>query len=282
MRPAKQVLAIRSRVQNTDHWETVNARIKVETCERAADLLDPDRAELAAAVRRFGEADRLFEEHRYREAESRYRDARKTYLHVLGKDHPATALCSNDLAFCLDAQGKQDEAMGLYQEAIAIDLEKLGEDHPATAMCFNCIGESWNFRGKYPEAEPYLRRSLATIRRVLGDHHPKLATCCESLAYNLGERRRSMSRTTLSGSPGDPPPDEGGERSQHAGQLQQPGLQSRQSVQVLRGRASPAQSPGDLRAHARGGPSAESQLLRQSRSEPPFSGKTGRGRGLRC
>ena len=103
---AKQVLAIRSRVQDTDHWETVNARIKAETCERVADLLDPDRAELAAAVRRFREADRLSEEDRYREAESRYRDARKTYLHVLGKDHPATALCSNELAFCLDAQGK--------------------------------------------------------------------------------------------------------------------------------------------------------------------------------
>ncbi len=188
--PAKQVLAIRKRRQGTDHWETVNARIKAETCERGADLLDPDRAELAAATRRFGEADQLSGEQRYREAESRYRDARKTYLHLLGKDHPATALCSNNLAFCLNAQGKYDEAMGLYQEAIAIDLEKLGEDHPATAMCFNNIGENWNSQGKYLEAEPHLRRSLATIRRVQGDHHLNLATCCESLAYNLGERGR--------------------------------------------------------------------------------------------
>jgi hypothetical protein len=69
--PALQVLAIRSRVQGTDHWETVNALVKAETCARAATFPDPVRAELAAATRRFDEADQLSEEQRYREAESR-------------------------------------------------------------------------------------------------------------------------------------------------------------------------------------------------------------------
>ena len=67
--PAREVLAIRRRVQGEDHWETVSARIEAETMARAAGLPGAVRSDLASGFRQADEADALYEAGRYAEAE---------------------------------------------------------------------------------------------------------------------------------------------------------------------------------------------------------------------
>ncbi len=89
--PDREVLAIHLRGQGEDHWETVNARIRVQTDAQVASLAHTDQSALAAALRQQEEAEKLFEEGRYDKATPLLRDAWDACRQVLGEDHPLAA-----------------------------------------------------------------------------------------------------------------------------------------------------------------------------------------------
>ncbi|MDZ3838893.1 MAG: tetratricopeptide repeat protein [Rhodospirillales bacterium] len=49
---------------------------------------------------------------------------------VLGPEHPSTATIFNNVASCLNAQGRHGEAEALYRKALEIRERVLGPDHP--------------------------------------------------------------------------------------------------------------------------------------------------------
>jgi tetratricopeptide (TPR) repeat protein len=183
--PVREVLAIRSRAQGEDHWETINARIKEQTYVRVAGLPREVQSDLAAALRQKGEAEEHSESGRYAQAEPLFHKIWETHRRVLGEDHPDTARCYNDLASSIEGRGDYAEAERLYQKALAICRRALGEDHPDTARCYNDLASSIDSQGKFAEAERLYQQALTICRRALGEDHPHTVYCYNNLAYSL-------------------------------------------------------------------------------------------------
>jgi CHAT domain-containing protein/Tfp pilus assembly protein PilF len=109
---------------------------------------------------------------------------------VLGESHPDTATSHNNLAACLDRQGKHADALPLHQKALAIRLKVLGEQHPDTATSHNNLAACLDGQGKYVEALPLFQKALNICQRVLGEQHPYTATCYNNLAACLSSQGR--------------------------------------------------------------------------------------------
>jgi hypothetical protein len=94
------------------------------------------------------------------EAELLYRRALEIRRKKLGDKHPLTALSYNNLAVCLDDQGKPAEALPLYRRALDFRRAALGEEHPETAASYSNVASCLNRLGQRDEAIGSLRRAL--------------------------------------------------------------------------------------------------------------------------
>ena len=183
--PAREVLAIRQRAQGEDHWETMVARIKIQTWARVAGLPRQDQSDLAAALRQQEEADKFHKGRRYAEAEAPTRKVREVFRRVLGEDHLETATSCNNLAEVLDAQAKHVEAEPFLQQALASWPSALGENHPHKADIYSNLAYNLFVQGKYAEAERHLQQALLIWRRTRGEAHSDTARCYNNLAEVL-------------------------------------------------------------------------------------------------
>jgi tetratricopeptide (TPR) repeat protein len=83
-------------------------------------------------------------------------------------DQAALAQAESDLALCLDAQKKWDEAMILYADALQKRKDALGPDSPEVAETLSNEGRVWLLKGETAKAEDLLRRALAIDEKALG------------------------------------------------------------------------------------------------------------------
>src|SRR5262249_27096779 len=162
--PAREVLAIRQRVQGEDHWETVNARITEQTCTRVANLGRDVQSELATAFRQHEQAQELDQRGRYAEAEPLRRSVAETSRRVLGEDHADTAASYGTLALELNEQGKYAEAEPLFLKVLAIYGRTLPESHPDMARSYNNLALNLKLQGKYAEAGLLYQKALTVGR----------------------------------------------------------------------------------------------------------------------
>jgi tetratricopeptide (TPR) repeat protein len=188
--PAREVLAIRSRVQGEDHWETVTARIRAQTDARVAGLPGEAQSEVATAIRQTETAEEPYKKGHYTEAHPLYEQALAIRRKSLGEDHPDTAESYDRVAFNLNAQGRYAEAQPLFERALAIRRKSLGEDHPDTAQGYNNVAFNLDAQGHYAEAQPLHQRALAIRRTALGEDHPSTAQSYNNVAFNLKEQGR--------------------------------------------------------------------------------------------
>ncbi|HZW34903.1 MAG TPA: tetratricopeptide repeat protein, partial [Isosphaeraceae bacterium] len=184
MAPAREGLAIRQRVQGEDHWQTIEARITVQTWQRVAGLPPGDQSDLAAALRQQEEADQLYEKGRYAELEPLVRTIWEVHRRILGAEHPYTAVRANNLAAYLRARGRYAEAEPLLEQVLAIRRKTLGREHPFTALSCNNLAMVLEAQGKFAESEHLFQEALAIRRQTLGDDHPVTASSYDNLAYN--------------------------------------------------------------------------------------------------
>jgi tetratricopeptide (TPR) repeat protein len=183
--PARKILAIRTRMQGADHWQTADSERQARTLAQVAASSPEVRAEFTSLYRIVADADDLMQRARYAEAEPLLRKAMTICERVLGEDDSDTTTSYNNLALNLDDQGKYAEAEPLYRKALAIQEKVLGEDHPHTASSYNNLAANLNDQGKHAEAELLFRKALAIRERVLGENHPDTASSYNNLAYNL-------------------------------------------------------------------------------------------------
>ena len=95
----------------------------------------------------------------------------------MGEQHPDTATSYNNVASCLDSQGKHAAALLLFNKALAISLKVLGEQHPHTANSYNNVAGCLNSQGKHAEACPCPEGpgpSPQGAGRTAPRHRPKL------------------------------------------------------------------------------------------------------------
>jgi tetratricopeptide (TPR) repeat protein len=184
-RLARDVLALRERVQGKRHWQSVDARLEVEHWQRLRAVPVAYRGEVGQGLRVVAKADALRARGRYREAEQAGREALALLKKALGEGHPATATAYSVMAYNLEVQGKYAQAQPLYAKALAIHQKALGENHPETAISLNNLALNLDAQGKYPRAQPLFEKALAIRRKALGEDHPRTARGYNNLALNL-------------------------------------------------------------------------------------------------
>src|SRR5262249_26747669 len=107
---AEELLAVRTKVQGGDHWETVKHRWSLAVMKKIAALPEAKRREWQKAREGEEEAARLEQRAEYVRALPLRQERLERCREVLGEDHPATASSYNELALNLYAQGKYAEA----------------------------------------------------------------------------------------------------------------------------------------------------------------------------
>ena len=89
----------------------------------------------------------------YQAAESQSRRALEIFRRALGENHHQTAICYNNLALILDAQGKSTEAEPLLRRGLEICRRAFGEDSPDTATSYHHLAGNLYAQGLYGDAE---------------------------------------------------------------------------------------------------------------------------------
>ena len=188
--PAREVLAIRRRVQGEGHWETIGARFVEQKETRMADRPAEERAALGATLAQYEEASRLYMQGRYADSEKMLRAILDVSRRALGEDHPDTATCHESLAACLIGRGRSAEAEPILRRALAIRLRTMGDAHPETANTCNALAVALDRRARFDESEPLHRQALSIRRDALGEDHPDTANSYHNLGASLESRGR--------------------------------------------------------------------------------------------
>ncbi|MBL8397699.1 MAG: tetratricopeptide repeat protein [Candidatus Accumulibacter sp.] len=108
----------------------------------------------------------------------------------LGGEHPAVAICLNNLAGLLQGTNRLAKAEPLMRRALAIDEASLGGEHPTVAIDLNNLAALLKATNRLAEAEPLLRRALAIDEAGLGGEHPAVASDLNNLAQLLQATNR--------------------------------------------------------------------------------------------
>jgi tetratricopeptide (TPR) repeat protein len=184
-RLARQILALRRRMQGERHWQSVDARFVVEQCQRLRRVPATHRAKVVRALRLVEKAGALRAQGRYRAAEQADRQALVLRQKALGEEHPDTARSYNSVAYNLQAQGKYADARPLLERALALNSKALGQEHPDTATSYNNLASCLGAQGKRAQAQPLHEKALAIRKKALGEEHPDTVASYDSVALNL-------------------------------------------------------------------------------------------------
>jgi CHAT domain-containing protein/tetratricopeptide (TPR) repeat protein len=195
--PAKEVLGLRERLQGRTHWQTADARRKLDTLRVLAEKPAAVQKEFATAGQLQAEANLRVAKGRYAEAEPLYRKALAIREQVLGPKHLDTGLGYTYLAISLNGQGKYRDAELLFRKDLAIQEEVQEPKHPDTAACCFHLAATLHFQGKYADAEPLSRRALAIAEEVLGPKNISTAQCCDYLAGSLNAQGKHTDAEAL-------------------------------------------------------------------------------------
>jgi tetratricopeptide (TPR) repeat protein/Tfp pilus assembly protein PilN len=194
---ATELLALRTKLQGADHYETVELSHQIVAYRKVAELTPERRRGWRAALLGVGEARQLESKNRYAEALPKRQSYLKWCEEVLGEEHPDTATSYNNVAHILDALGKYPEAQSLRQKALDTYRKSLGEEHPLTAVGYNNLGSGLSSLGKPAEALPFYQKALAIRREVHGENHPATATSYNNVASSLNSQAKHVEAQPL-------------------------------------------------------------------------------------
>jgi tetratricopeptide (TPR) repeat protein len=185
MARAEDLLALRSRVQGPKHFETVSADWRLKALRRVAPMPHADRVAYQSARTMNEQAETLFAQGKYAQAQPIFEKALEIRRRLLTDDHPDTADSYDNLAYNHNVQGRYAQAQPLYEKALEIRRRLLTDDHPLTTTGYNNVAFNLNAQGKYAQAQPLHEKALEIRHRLLTDDHPLTATGYSNLAVNL-------------------------------------------------------------------------------------------------
>jgi tetratricopeptide (TPR) repeat protein len=137
---AEELLRLRHRTQGKDWWETRDAERLVATLTKVRELSEADQRQLARAEGSSDEAEQLFKEGKFDEAEAVLESQLATQRRLLGDDHPQVASSMVGLATFLRLSRRPERSEGLLREALAIQQKQLGGRHADVATTLNRLG----------------------------------------------------------------------------------------------------------------------------------------------
>jgi tetratricopeptide (TPR) repeat protein len=104
------------------------------------------------------------------------------YEQFLGPHHPNTGAALDNVAECLESQGKLSEAQPLYERSLAIFESVYGPNHPGVATALTNLGDLHRRLGDYRRAKGMFERALAIFEQVYGPQHLDVASTVNHLA----------------------------------------------------------------------------------------------------
>jgi tetratricopeptide (TPR) repeat protein len=179
---AKELVALRARVQGASHFDTVGAEWRFKTLGRISALPRTDRALYLSAGDLNARAFSLLEGGKFAEARPLFEQALEIRRRLLGDDHPDTALSYHNLAYDLQGLGKYAEAQPLFEKTTETICRLLGENHPDAAMSHNSLATNLVEQGRYAAAQAHLEKAVEIHRRLLTDYHGDTANSLDNLA----------------------------------------------------------------------------------------------------
>ncbi len=182
---AKDLLALRKRIQGDDHYEVKSLEQEIVALQKISDLTASERSTWRQMSSRWIEAKRIREASKYEEALVIEQEILDNNLKILGANHPEVAVSYNEIASLLNTQRKSDLAQQFNQKALDINRLALGEYHPKTAMSLSNLAFTHDLRGNMTAAQPLHEKALEIRRRVLGENHLDTANSYNNLAWNL-------------------------------------------------------------------------------------------------
>lgn len=182
---ASELISFRKSVQGGDHWETIDADIRLQTARIIAMWPVQQRTEWRRVLALGAKATALWKADRNVDAQPLLEQYLAAHREALGDDHPGTATSYNNVAANLQALGNYTEAEMMLKKALAICRRVLGEEHPSTAAAYRNVSVNLTTQGKYSDAQPLLKKAVDSCRRVFGDDHPQTALAYDSIGHNL-------------------------------------------------------------------------------------------------
>jgi CHAT domain-containing protein/Tfp pilus assembly protein PilF len=150
----------------------------------------PAAQSLEDALKFAEEANELFKQHRYADAEPLYRRALAIYeqgpeLFQRKYDRLASgfiAVTLNNLAELYRAQARYADAELLHKRSLAIKEKALGSNDPAVATSLQNLARLYSDQGRYADAEPLYKRSIAIREKAFGPNDARVAIPLNDLA----------------------------------------------------------------------------------------------------
>jgi tetratricopeptide (TPR) repeat protein len=179
--------------------ELILTKVLELTREKARGSLQHD---FASALNDLG--DLKFEQGKYRDAESLFREALQIRQRLLGEAHLQTLETLNDLALTLQRLDEIRQAVPMLRQVFDGHRRALGNNHPDVAQSANNLAMAHYRLKEYAEAEPLFREALAINRQAFGNEHPEVATTLSNLASlrrergTIGRPRRCCARVSTS------------------------------------------------------------------------------------
>jgi len=182
---ARELLALRTRIQGPKQFETVNSEWRLKTLRRVAPMPHEDRVAYQSSNTIDEQWEPLVEKGKYAQAQTLIEKGLEIRRRLLTDDHPDTADSYNIVAYTLWKQRKFAQAQPLFEKALDIRRRLLTDDHPKTATSYNNVAGNLKQQGKYALAQPLYEKALEIRRRLLTDDHPETAESYNNVANNL-------------------------------------------------------------------------------------------------
>jgi serine/threonine protein kinase/Tfp pilus assembly protein PilF len=139
----------------------------------------------------------LFDQGKFKEAESLQREVLELRRKAHGNEHADVAETLNNLGLVLRRENKLAEAEDVHRQALTIQRKIFGDEHLYNAASLNNLGLVLREEGKLPEAENSFREALAMLKKLKGEEDPAVALTLDNLGFVLREEGKLEEAETL-------------------------------------------------------------------------------------
>jgi len=182
---AQDILAICEQTLGPGHWQTGDARRRVETLKHVAGLPEEGKKAMADTMVVDDALNSSDERRRQAVTEKAVRNLLEAQCRWLGEDRAETASTYNALSLSFRTKGN-DAQLKLIQRALEIRLKVLEEGHPEVAQSYLNLAINLNQHGRYTDAEKAFRNALHISLKSLGEDDAVTAVCYIGLATSYG------------------------------------------------------------------------------------------------
>ena len=197
----EEILAIRRKVSEVDHWRTGDARRALENIDVLEKLSPENRKQLTQAWVLSEMVKQLHQRGKARDALEMANQALEIRRKVLGTNHLNYVSSLNNLAELYSAMDDWAKSEPYCLEAVEIEKRLLGERHPNYVQKLEFLTVIYLKREDLVQAEPFLRQVVDIKKATLGENHPAYVASrasLETLRQSIPEQAKLKQREEFS------------------------------------------------------------------------------------